>query len=285
MALACTESDPNLVQQVGVTLPLLVDSSLAPQSVTDPEVPIQVAEWQLQAATLQLGQISVSLVEPGTTCSFFDTTKVLPVGSGKCAKGVVIDSSAAQPARLTLNVSQMRVRRAVPVTLTPADDFDGDGVVNGSDNCPLLPNPDQADGNADHIGDACSAFDFTVGTATRDSDGDGVIDRLDNCVWKANPLQEDTQGLAAEHGLADGIGDACAEQVASVRTTNGDSVIQLDLNATGLAQPLAARSFLTVDFGQALVNCDWIDGTCTLDVARVRFCPTTSVFQALSGCP
>jgi Thrombospondin type 3 repeat len=35
-------------------------------------------------------------------------------------------------------------------------DTDGDGVHDGQDNCPLTPNADQADGNGDGQGDACS---------------------------------------------------------------------------------------------------------------------------------
>ena len=35
-------------------------------------------------------------------------------------------------------------------------DTDGDGVGDGQDNCPMTPNADQADGNGDGRGDACS---------------------------------------------------------------------------------------------------------------------------------
>ena len=41
-------------------------------------------------------------------------------------------------------------------TLTGAD-HDGDGIASGSDNCPHVPNPDQADADGDRVGDACDA--------------------------------------------------------------------------------------------------------------------------------
>jgi hypothetical protein len=34
-------------------------------------------------------------------------------------------------------------------------DIDNDGVPNGADNCPYVPNPDQLDLNSNNIGDAC----------------------------------------------------------------------------------------------------------------------------------
>jgi Tol biopolymer transport system component len=43
-------------------------------------------------------------------------------------------------------------------------DDDNDGVPDATDNCPLVPNPDQADADGDHIGDVC---DPTPGTQPR----------------------------------------------------------------------------------------------------------------------
>jgi hypothetical protein len=75
------------------------------------------------------------------------------------------------------------------------DDFgDQDDICQGDDNCPDIPNPDQADRDGDNVGDVC-----------------------DNCPNLANPTQDDVDG--------DGIGDACDPYVCIVRgneVCNGD---------------------------------------------------------------
>lgn len=73
----------------------------------------------------------------------------------------------------------------------PGVDSDGDGVPDEGDNCPMAPNPDQADGDMDGQGDACDG----------DTDGDGVPPESDNCPDVANADQFDAD--------RDGQGDAC----------------------------------------------------------------------------
>ena len=63
----------------------------------------------------------------------------------------------------------------------PLDDYDEDGVVNNSDNCPLIPNSLQEDGDGDDVGNVC-----------------------DNCPNNTNPGQEDTYPPQGN-----GFGDAC----------------------------------------------------------------------------
>lgn len=74
-------------------------------------------------------------------------------------------------------------------------DDDGDGVPNDRDNCPMIPNTQQADSNGDGVGDVCQAG------MSGDPDGDGVFNENDNCPADFNPDQ-------ANHD-DDPLGDAC----------------------------------------------------------------------------
>jgi len=84
-------------------------------------------------------------------------------------------------------------------TCKPAEDMDGDGVADATDNCPTVPNPGQQDSDGDGIGDACDSC--PSGT---DTDRDGICDAVDNCPTVPNPDQRDSNG--------NGIGDLCDSQ-------------------------------------------------------------------------
>jgi Zn-dependent metalloprotease len=86
-------------------------------------------------------------------------------------------------------------------------DMDNDGQNNNVDNCPLFHNPDQSDENQDGVGNAC---DPSYIAPPEDFDGDGVPDNTDNCQQWGNSDQADLD--------QDGQGDECDPDV------DGDNV-------------------------------------------------------------
>jgi len=87
-------------------------------------------------------------------------------------------------------------------------DQDHDGLANIDDNCALIANPDQADGDDDGIGDACD----TCLEGGEDSDADGYPDVCDNCpdVHNPEPPQEEPPQFSPSSDIdGDGLGNAC----------------------------------------------------------------------------
>ena len=90
-----------------------------------------------------------------------------------------------------------------------AADADGDAVPDSLDNCPAVANPNQADGDANGIGDACTPTSPPPPPPIVDRDRDGILDTADNCPDAANSSQSDDD--------ADAIGDACETLASGTR--------------------------------------------------------------------
>ena len=95
-------------------------------------------------------------------------------------------------------------------------DSDKDTVADASDNCPDVPNADQADTDADGVGDVCDGC-FQDGDKTapgvcgcgvpeteEDADRDGVVDCIDNCADDPGKSEPGVCGC----GVADADTDA-----------------------------------------------------------------------------
>jgi hypothetical protein len=80
-------------------------------------------------------------------------------------------------------------------------DLDNDAVTNAGDNCPLVANPTQDNGDTDALGDACDNCAADDNPGQENGDGDALGDACDNCPGTTNAGQADVD--------SDGLGDAC----------------------------------------------------------------------------
>jgi hypothetical protein len=78
----------------------------------------------------------------------------------------------------------------------PTSDFDLDGVVDATDNCPQTANANQADSDADGVGDACDS----VNDNTADPDGDTLTNAQERDLG-TDPLNPDTDGDGARDNV------------------------------------------------------------------------------------
>ena len=197
---------------------LFASCASAPANVTVPFTANGVAGVGVGGAPIAVsGLINVTL--NGNTW----TTGSIAVGSGT-ASGVafdgrqvalvtptVVSTSIASPVGQLPGVARLVLEFADPL------DLDGDGVLNDSDNCVLVANPQQLDTDFDGFGDACDKCPAVANADQIDADGDGVGDACDNCPLVVNAEQHDADG--------DGLGDACdnCAEVANAPQLDADS--------------------------------------------------------------
>ena len=111
-------------------------------------------------------------------------------------------------------------------TTLGVQDTDGDGVADSFDNCPFVPNSNQADndsGGPDGVGDACDNCPGVQNPSQSDSDVDTVGDVCDNCPNAANTSQANMDG--------DSRGDLCDNCIAIANDSQADN----DLDGRGNA--------------------------------------------------
>jgi hypothetical protein len=149
-------------------------------------------------------------------------------------------------------------------------DYDGDGVVDVDDNCPVVYNPDQADYDDDHVGDVCDNCSEVPNPYQEDVDGDGYGDVCDNCPTAYNPLQRDSD--------LDGVGDACEVVTGDV---NCDGTVNFgDIN------PFVLLLSNPAQWQQNYVECRMLNGDINSD-GSVNFGDINPFVSCLSSghCP
>ncbi|TPW12517.1 MAG: hypothetical protein FD127_2593 [Acidimicrobiaceae bacterium] len=123
-------------------------------------------------------------------------------------------------------------------------DIDGDGLLNGADNCPVNANPTQVDTDGNGPGDACDPIDV---------DGDGVWNINDNCSNVSNAAQTDSD--------SNGTGDACQPSgVVAVPWLGTESLPHQVTPGGALVLQAVATLAGTLDSPVALKSATWDPG-------------------------
>ena len=126
-------------------------------------------------------------------------------------------------------------------TAASAQDADGDGVLDASDNCVRTVNASQVDGDGDGVGDLCDCAPAGFHTDITDADADGIIDACEAPALSDALYLEDFEGEAAfpttPELVAEGWGG-----ILQLGAGNGNALPTLDGTALDLALSDAAGS-------------------------------------------
>ena len=138
-------------------------------------------------------------------------------------------------------------------------DEDDDGLCGLDDNCPEIPNPDQADQEDDGVGDACDNCPKVVNRGQDDRDNDGAGDACDRYDCVPDGLPE----------VCDGRDNDC-DNLTDILPT-GDPIVAPEACATGLSGfcaqghtecSAAGRVVCRADVSPVEETCDLNDQDC-----------------------
>ena len=192
-----------------------LDLTLSTQTSAEPSN--QFMKWTVTKAEVDVpGTGTVSLLTQPTCLQVQQIFSLSQTTGATCRlnlTGLALPAGTTGTLTVRLEVSDLWVTRATRPLLTRTGDVDLDTIADDEDNCPYVPNTDQANANAADegtapVGDAC-----TNANGAKDSDGDGVADVLDNCVYVGNGTAAEQSARSTTAGFVDTVGEACAKQI------------------------------------------------------------------------
>lgn len=155
-----------------------------------------------------------------------DTCWTVDNASGFCSGGCTDGASLCANCDLTQGADDADCDGVADLCDVQIDltDTDGDLVVDGCDNCPLVWNSDQLDSDNDGIGDACDNCPNDANTDQNDRDGDGTGDVCDGCVTQISNECNDCDG--------DGVINECELNPACCQEPGCEPAFDCNLNDT-----------------------------------------------------
>lgn len=229
------------------------------------------SDARLQYVRWEIARLDGLLSEPPIVHPFVSTPPCIvaatPVSDGdvrRCGgSGLTLEAGPARTVDFQLHFARVDGIAANRPDLPDAGDYDGDGVPNASDNCKLVPNPLEPDGEGGFAQPkTCYLEDANDEPTIPDQDGDLVADALDNCLWFPNPIRPGA--TTQPDANVNGIGDECERTLPVALPAGG-----LYLDCPGeFTVSGSTVSLFTVDFTDAL-NCDLQGGTCDLALPGV----------------